>query len=81
MNKPKEQAITDFTEMIKNAWPLKRFTAQEKESFKSLLYWLEHSNRLTGNYDQRWEQAQTAYNAFLYAIDYKPIGWRDNDDH
>ena len=74
--KPKEKAIEDFKEMINHAWPLKRFTVQERENFNNMLYWMERADRLFGNYNQRWEQLQSVYNAFLYALDYKPIGWR-----
>ncbi|MGE4353523.1 MAG: hypothetical protein AB7D36_05515 [Oscillospiraceae bacterium] len=74
---PKEQAIADFKEMINLAWPLKRFTERERENLNNMLYWMEHAGRLTGNYNQRWEQLQSAYNAFLFALDYKAMGWRE----
>jgi hypothetical protein len=75
--KTKEQAIIDFKEMIFQAWPLVRFTDKERENFNNMLYWMEKADRLTGNYNQRWEQLQSVYQSFLYALDYKAIGWRE----
>jgi len=44
-----------------------------------MLSWMEQAERLTGNYNQRWEQLQSVYRAFLFALDYKAIGWREAD--
>ncbi len=75
--KPKEQAIVDFKEMIFHAAPLLKFTERERENLNNMLDWMEHSNRLFGSYNQRWEQLQSVYQSFLYALDYKPLGWRE----
>jgi len=75
--KEKEQAITDFKEMISHAWPIARFTGRERENFNNMLDWMEHADRLFGSYNQRWEQLQSVYQSFLYALDYKAIGWRE----
>lgn len=76
--KPKEQAIKDFREMIRISWTRQRFTEREKENLDSMLLWVEQAERLTGNYNQRWEQLNNLYNAFLYALDYKALGWRES---
>ena len=75
--KPKEQAIADFNEMIRRAWPVERFTEQERENLNKMLCWMEQGNRLSGNYNQRWEQLQSVYQSFLFALDYKAVGWRE----
>lgn len=71
--KHKEQAYMDFMDMVRNAWTWKRMTADEHARFVDAT----SESKLSGTYDQRYEQMHNLYRAFLYGLNYQPIGWRE----
>ena len=76
MKRDKEQALNDYSEMIKKSWTFARLTTKEQDSFIDLIY----SGRihLKGDYLARWEQLQGVYGGFLAALDYfnNTCDWR-----
>lgn len=79
MNKTKESALSDWMEMIRHSWTWERLTEEERKRFCSLL---SHPGcfHLRGSYMQRWDYLQDVYFAFLTALEYKPIGWRETEE-
>jgi len=77
MKKDKEKALIEFKEMIKKSWTYARFTTKEKENWNKALEDIRLQKALKGSWQQRWNILQVAYESFLNALDYKPIGWRE----
>lgn len=78
MNKDKENAFSDFIDMIKLSWTYERLTETERE--KALEALKDTTRRaLIGSYKQRFEILNAVYHGFLLAIGYEPIGWRETD--
>lgn len=72
----KDNAYGDFMRVIKKSWTWERLTDTERNNFISVAdEFIQH--RLIGTYHQRLEQMNTCYRAFLSALGYMPIGWRD----
>ena len=76
----KENALNNFYEMIKQSWTYAKLTEHEKAQFKIVLYSRQVEKCLKGTYKQRWEILQAIYSSFLMALDYTPIGWREDLD-
>lgn len=76
MNKPKEQALTDFMEMTRHSWTYDRMTEDEK-------YWCEkaltspEAQDIQGTYRQRWSAYNAVYFAYLVGIGYNGALWRE----
>lgn len=77
MTRTKENAISDFMEMISHSWTWNRLTEDEKQRFSNSIY----STKVKGNYSQRWEVLHGFYSFFLEGVGYKPIGWRETDEN
>lgn len=76
-NLNKTEAAKDYIEAIKRSWTYARLTDEERARlFKAIQNCCDTC--LKGSYQQRREQLQSIYYAFLLALDYKPIGWREN---
>ena len=73
--KNKENAFSEFWEMIQKSWTYARLTADERTRVHEALT----DAKLLGTFRQRFEQLYNVYGAFLLALDYKPIGWRETD--
>ena len=76
----KENAAPDFMAMIRKSWTWDRLTDEERTRFENLIGEItfpHFDGRIRGNYISRWNQLQNVYNAFLTALDYAPIGWRE----
>lgn len=69
----KETAKNEFMEMIEKSWTWARLTSAEKLRFCQVM----DGAKISGSFDQRWRQLQSIYDAFLIALDYNPIGWRE----
>lgn len=69
----KNNAKNDFMEMTEQSWTWARLTSEEKLRFCKSLDWA----KVSGNYEQRWQQLQSIYYVFLEALMYEPIGWRE----
>lgn len=73
----KENALNNFINMIQNSWTYERLTKEEKERFFETMQHIETRNILKGTYNQRWENLNAIYYAFLLGVGYSPINWRD----
>ena len=79
--KAKENAYTDWFEIIFNSWTWKRLTDDEKTTFTNQMdSWCNYRELLIGTYKQRWEILNELYYMYLLGIGYKPIGWRKNTE-
>lgn len=67
-------AVPDYIEtVIKKSWTWARLTEEERQRFLSM----EIFDEIKGNDRTRIEWLCTIYNAYLTALGYKPIGWRE----
>lgn len=65
-----------FQNVIKKSWTWQKLTQEEQQRFIDM----DVFDRIKGNDKQRIEWLNTIYTAFLSALDYKPIGWREEDE-
>ncbi len=66
--------VEDYLEnVIKNSWTWQRLTEEEKKRFINLGVF----SLIKGNEKTRELWVSTIYDAYLAALDYKPIGWRE----
>lgn len=70
-------AVEDyFQNVIKKSWTWNRLTEEEKRRFIDM----DVFDRIKGNDKTRIEWLNTIYNAFLSALGYKSVGWRETED-
>lgn len=62
-----------FQDVIKKSWSWERLSTEERQRFMDMNVF----DRIKGNDKTRIEWLNTIYQAFLSALDYKPIGWRE----
>lgn len=72
-------AIHNFNEMIKKSWTYARLTQQEKDNWEKTLREIRTDKALKGTYKQRWEILNAIYGAYINALGYEPIGWRETE--
>ena len=78
MEKVKENALTDYIEMIQKSWTYAKLTKDEKESFDLAFHDIRVTNALKGSYRQRWDMLNALYSNFLYGVGYRNTGfWRE----
>lgn len=69
-NKVKENAFSDFIEMVKQSWVYERFTDEER------IMWEKHMHEpctqaaIVGSYEQRWKILQAIEYAFIVGLGY-----------
>ena len=79
--KIKENAYTDWFEMIFNSWTWERLTDDEKTTFTNRMDgWCNYRGLLIGTYKQRWEILNEMYNIYLLGIGYNSSNWRENTE-
>ena len=78
MERKKENAFSDFMDMIRNSWTYERMTGDEKRRLAKAFEWVECCG-LVGTYKQRFAILYIAYNAFLQGIGYTDFNWREPD--
>lgn len=64
-----------FQNVIKKSWTWEKLTEEEQDRFISMNVF----DRIKGNDQARVEWLNTIYHTFLYALGYKPIGWRETE--
>ena len=76
--KNKENAVTDYMNMIEHSWTYERMTKKEQENCMQSFVVANEQEQIIGSYDQRWKICHAIYNAFLTALDYydNPGDWR-----
>ena len=75
--KDKELALDDFIDMIEQSWTYDRLTKEEKDRLKGIFNSARVDDCLIGTYKQRWNTLHAVYYAFLMALDYNPLDWRE----
>ena len=65
-----------FQNVIKKSWTWQRLTNEERERFVDMNVF----DRIKGNDETRVEWLNTIYTAFLSALGYQPVGWREDTE-
>ena len=65
-----------FQNVIKKSWTWQKLTQEEQQRFIDM----DVFDRIKGTDKQRVEWLNTIYTAFLSALGYKPIGWRETTE-
>ena len=83
MEKRKEQAVHDYTQVILESWTYARLTEAERNTLSYVITEAERQGIIRGSYDTRWDILQTIYDAFLAGCGY-PTGhytsWREEPE-
>ena len=84
MTKEQEKAmiLAEFRTMVSNSGTFERLTEKEKERIMNVLSVRNYQTvtALKGTKQQRWNILNAIYSSFLIALDYKPIGWREDQE-
>jgi hypothetical protein len=65
-----------FQNVIKKSWTWQKLTEEEQQRFIDMNVF----DKIKGTDKQRVEWFNTIYHSFLVGLDYKPIGWREEDE-
>lgn len=76
----KENALTEFKEMIEKSWTYNKMTTKEKENWQQALEDIRVHKALKGSWQQRWEILQAIYETYLKALDYQNGLWRQDNN-
>ena len=77
MNKNKENAQADWTDMIVKSWTWAKLTNDEKNKFGDELNKEATKKIISGTYRQRCEILNALYSMFLEGCGYNGVNWRD----
>lgn len=77
--KRKEEALTNFIELIKNAWTVDKMTKEEKNRLFETLNNTQTQEALKGSYNQRWEILQAIFTSYLMGLGYNGYNWRETE--
>ena len=77
MNKNKENAQADWTDMIVKSWTWAKLTNDERNKFGDELNKEATKRIISGTYKQRWEILNALYSMFLEGCGYNGGNWRD----
>lgn len=73
MGHSKEAALPQYLDMIRKSWTWAKLSTKEREQFTKVAV----DAVLKGDYLARWQILNNMYSAFLSALDYEPINWRE----
>ena len=79
MERTKENAFSDFMEMIRNSWTYDRMTEKERRNLDMAVEWAVDRNAIKGSYKQQWMILHAIYEAFLAGLGYTGGAWREPD--
>lgn len=65
-----------FQNVIKKSWSWEKLTAEERQRFIDMNVF----DKIKGSDQTRIEWLNTIYQSFLSALDFKPIGWREEEE-
>lgn len=72
----KEEAFSYYmNNIVFKSWTWGKLTNEEKTRFIIVA----EGATLFGNAKQRCEQLNAIYTAFLFGLDYSPLGWREDE--
>lgn len=74
------EIIEEYKNMIKNAWTFQRLTEDERTRFLNLLSHPCTTNALKYSHNHKWDILNAMYHAYLEALEYQPIGWREEKE-
>ena len=77
MNKNKENAQADWTDMIIKSWTWAKLTNDERNKFGDELNKEATKKIISGTYKQRWGILSALYSMFLDGCGYSGCNWRD----
>ena len=77
MNKNKENAQADWTDMIIKSWTWAKLTNEEKNKFGDELNKEITQKIISGTYKQRMAILNALYSMFLEGCGYNGANWRD----
>ena len=77
MNKNKENAQADWTDMIVKSWTWAKLTNDERNKFGDELNKEATKKIISGTYRQRCEILNALYSMFLEGCGYNGVNWRD----
>ena len=77
MNKNKENAQADWTDMIVKSWTWAKLTNDERNKFGDELNKETTKKIISGTYRQRCEILNALYSMFLDGCGYNGVNWRD----
>ena len=77
MNKNKENAQADWTDMIIKSWTWAKLTNDERNKFGDELNKEATKKIISGTYRQRCEILNALYSMFLEGCGYNGVNWRD----
>ena len=77
MNKNKENAQADWTDMIVKSWTWAKLTNDERNKFGDELNKETTKKIISGTYRQRWEILNALYSMFLEGCGYNRGSWRE----
>ena len=77
MNKNKENAQADWTDMIVKSWTWAKLTNDERNKFGDELNKETTKRIISGTYKQRWEILNALYSMFLEGCGYNGGTWRE----
>ncbi|MBC5744643.1 hypothetical protein AALB52_05020 [Lachnospiraceae bacterium 38-14] len=64
-----------FQNVIKKSWTWEKLTNEERQRFIDMGVF----DKIKGNDNTRIEWLNTVYQAFLTALEFTPIGWREDE--
>ena len=78
--KDKENAWSDFRQMMIKSWTFNRLTDDEKiKAFDALRFANDYCKAITGSYRERWNTMNAVWFAFLLGVGYdNSTDWRKN---
>ena len=76
--KDKELAQQEWLDMISKSWTWAKLTVEERAKFVALFAHPCSNVVIKGSYEQRWEACEALYHAFLEALNYDPLHWRES---
>lgn len=74
------EIVNDYIEMIKNSWTYERLTSEERKRLIDLFNHVSVLNSLKYTKDHKWDVLHDVYYSFLIALEYTPIGWREENE-
>ena len=77
MERNKENALSEYLEMVSNSWTWQRMTKAEQDKFLTAIYDSRTYNVIQGSYKQRWDVLNALYGIYLDGIGYDGFNWRD----
>lgn len=83
MDNEKIVILSQYRSMIIESWTFDRLTKEEKDRLLNKIFTPENpqlKEALKGRRGHCWDILQAIYNSYLTALNYTPLGWRENKE-